>query len=157
MVFEHLQGWWLHHFPGQPVPAPDHSFSKEIFPNIQSKPPLTQLEAILSCKLSRGREHRFVPQLHSTDLMGTRLRFLSPSLTSAMIWPLNESKPPDHVYEHTQCLRTDLQKMLRKLTACSLALCFASLSNICSAHGLLYHPCWNWAVPGGADGMQAKR
>jgi len=23
---------------------PDHSFSKEIFPNIQSKPPLTQLE-----------------------------------------------------------------------------------------------------------------
>jgi len=27
---------------------PDHSFSKEIFPNIQSKPPLTQLEAIAS-------------------------------------------------------------------------------------------------------------
>jgi len=25
---------------------PDHSFSKEIFPNIQSEPPLTQLEAI---------------------------------------------------------------------------------------------------------------
>jgi len=27
---------------------PDHSFNKEIFPNIQSKPPLTQLEAISS-------------------------------------------------------------------------------------------------------------
>ena len=27
---------------------PDHSFSKEIFPNIQSKPPLMQLEAISS-------------------------------------------------------------------------------------------------------------
>jgi len=27
---------------------PDHSFSKEIFPNIQSEPPLTQLEAISS-------------------------------------------------------------------------------------------------------------
>jgi len=26
----------------------DHSFSKEIVPNIQSKPPLTQLEAIAS-------------------------------------------------------------------------------------------------------------
>ena len=26
----------------------DHSFSKEIFPNIQSKPPLMQLEAIAS-------------------------------------------------------------------------------------------------------------
>ena len=28
---------------------PDHSFSKEIFPNIQSKLPLMQLEAISSC------------------------------------------------------------------------------------------------------------
>jgi len=27
---------------------PDHSFSKEIFPNIQPKPPLTQLEAMAS-------------------------------------------------------------------------------------------------------------
>ena len=35
--FGHLQGWWLHHFPGQPVPVPDHSFSKDIFPNIQSR------------------------------------------------------------------------------------------------------------------------
>jgi len=25
---------------------PDHSFSKEIFPNIQSEPPLAQLEAV---------------------------------------------------------------------------------------------------------------
>jgi len=25
---------------------PDHSFSKKVFPNTQSKPPLTQLEAI---------------------------------------------------------------------------------------------------------------
>jgi len=27
---------------------PDHSFSKEIFPNIKSKPPLMQLEVIAS-------------------------------------------------------------------------------------------------------------
>jgi len=46
--FEHLHGWGLNHFPGQPVPMPDHSFSKEIFPNIQSKCPLVQLEAISS-------------------------------------------------------------------------------------------------------------
>jgi len=46
MLFEHLQGWGLHHFPGQPVPMLDHSFSEEIFPDIQSKPPLMQLEAI---------------------------------------------------------------------------------------------------------------
>jgi len=44
--FEHLQGQGLHHFPGQPVPMPDHSFSKEIFPNVQPKPPLMHLEAL---------------------------------------------------------------------------------------------------------------
>jgi len=48
VVFEALQGWGLHHLPGQPGPVPDHSFSKEIFPNIQSEPPLMQLEAIKS-------------------------------------------------------------------------------------------------------------
>jgi len=32
--FEHLQGWGLHHIPGQPVPMPEHSFTKEMFPNI---------------------------------------------------------------------------------------------------------------------------
>ena len=31
---------------------PDHSFSKDIFPNIQSKPPLMQLEAISSHPLA---------------------------------------------------------------------------------------------------------
>jgi len=45
---EPLQGWGLHRLPGQPVPMSDHSFSKEIFPNIQSKPPLTHLQAISS-------------------------------------------------------------------------------------------------------------
>jgi len=46
--FEPLEGWGLHHVPGQPGPRPDHSFSEEIYPNIQSKPPLTQPEAISS-------------------------------------------------------------------------------------------------------------
>jgi len=46
VVFEPLQGWGLPHCPGQPGPTPDHSVSKEIFPNIQSKPALMQLEAI---------------------------------------------------------------------------------------------------------------
>jgi len=32
--------------PGQPGPMPDYSFSKEIFPNVQSEPPLMQPEAI---------------------------------------------------------------------------------------------------------------
>jgi len=52
MFFEHLQGWGLHLFPGQPVLMPDHSFSKDFFPNIQSKPPLMQLEAIAPCPIA---------------------------------------------------------------------------------------------------------
>ena len=51
-VSKYLQGWWLHHFPGQPVPMLDHPLSEEIFPNIQPKPPLTQLEAIFSCPIT---------------------------------------------------------------------------------------------------------
>ncbi|KAK4825213.1 hypothetical protein QYF61_025141 [Mycteria americana] len=43
-----LKGWRLNHFPGKPVPMLDNPFSEEIFPNIQSKPPPAQLEAISS-------------------------------------------------------------------------------------------------------------
>ena len=43
--FEHLQGWWLHRFPGHPMP--DYSSYKEIFPNMQSKLPLMQLDTII--------------------------------------------------------------------------------------------------------------
>jgi len=46
--FKYLQGWRLNQFPGQPVPTFDKPFSEEIFPNIQSKPPPEQLEAISS-------------------------------------------------------------------------------------------------------------
>ncbi|KAK4825244.1 hypothetical protein QYF61_025643 [Mycteria americana] len=46
--FKYLQGWQLNHFPGQPVPMLDNPFSEVKFPNIQSKPPLVQLEAISS-------------------------------------------------------------------------------------------------------------
>ena len=47
-LFKSLQGQGLNHFPGQPVPMPDHSFSTEIFHSISHKPPLMQLEAIFS-------------------------------------------------------------------------------------------------------------
>ena len=46
MFLEHLQGWWLHHLPGQPIPVPYHSFREAVFPNIQLEPPLAQLEAM---------------------------------------------------------------------------------------------------------------
>ncbi|KAK4821856.1 LOW QUALITY PROTEIN: hypothetical protein QYF61_004333 [Mycteria americana] len=47
-AFKYLQGWGLNPFPGQPVPTLDNPFSEGKFPNIQSKPPLAQLEAIAS-------------------------------------------------------------------------------------------------------------
>lgn len=34
---EHLQGWWLKHLVGQSIPAPEHYFREEIFPDIQSE------------------------------------------------------------------------------------------------------------------------
>ena len=38
--------------PGQPVPMLDKPFGEEIFPNIQSKPPLAQLEAVSCCPIA---------------------------------------------------------------------------------------------------------
>ena len=52
MILELVQGWWLHHLPGQPVPAPGHAFREEIFANDQPEPPLAQLEAIPSCPIA---------------------------------------------------------------------------------------------------------
>ncbi|KAK4826531.1 hypothetical protein QYF61_010028 [Mycteria americana] len=48
----HLMGWRLNHFPGQPLPMLDNPFSEGKFPNIQSKPPLAQLEDISSCSIT---------------------------------------------------------------------------------------------------------
>ncbi|KAK4823797.1 hypothetical protein QYF61_006519 [Mycteria americana] len=50
--FKYLQGWRLNHFPGQPVPTLDNPLGEVKFPNIQSKPPLAQLEAISSCPIT---------------------------------------------------------------------------------------------------------
>jgi len=69
MVLEHLQGQWLNHFPRQPVSEPDHSFGEQVFPNIQTEPPLVYLEAIpfrpISCHL--GEEAN--PHLATTSFM----------------------------------------------------------------------------------------
>ncbi|KAK4817079.1 hypothetical protein QYF61_027910, partial [Mycteria americana] len=50
--FKCFQGWRLNHFPGQPGPMLDNPFREVKFPNIQSKPPLVQLEAISSCPIT---------------------------------------------------------------------------------------------------------
>ena len=43
---EHLQGQDIHNLSGQPVPAPHHSHSKELPPDIQPKSALLQLKTI---------------------------------------------------------------------------------------------------------------
>jgi len=75
MFFKHLQGWGLHHFPGQPVPMPDHSFSKEIFPNIQSKPSLTQLEATASRTIASHSGEETNTCLTTTSFQDSHIKY----------------------------------------------------------------------------------
>ncbi|KAK4818808.1 hypothetical protein QYF61_019737 [Mycteria americana] len=64
MIFK---GWRLNHFPGQPLPMLDNPFSEEKFPNIQSKPPLAQLEAISSRPITCYLEGETDPHLSTTS------------------------------------------------------------------------------------------
>ncbi|KAK4819909.1 hypothetical protein QYF61_014644 [Mycteria americana] len=50
VVLEYLHTWNLSEYV--PLPMLDNPFGEEIFPNIQSKPPLVQLEAISSCPIA---------------------------------------------------------------------------------------------------------
>ncbi|KAK4815867.1 hypothetical protein QYF61_009918 [Mycteria americana] len=65
--FKYLQGWRLNHFPGQPVPMLDNPLSEEKFLNIQSKPPLAQLEAISSCPITCYLGEETDPHLSTTS------------------------------------------------------------------------------------------
>ncbi|KAK4828748.1 hypothetical protein QYF61_000739 [Mycteria americana] len=67
MSFKYFQGWRLNHFPGQPVPMLDNPFSEEKFPNIQSKPPLAQLEAISSHPITCYLGEETDPHLATTS------------------------------------------------------------------------------------------
>ncbi|KAK4826227.1 hypothetical protein QYF61_006268 [Mycteria americana] len=60
-------GWQLNHFPGQPVPMLDNPFSEVKFPNIQSKPPLVQLEAISSHPIACYLGEETDPHLATTS------------------------------------------------------------------------------------------
>ncbi|KAK4816835.1 hypothetical protein QYF61_023899 [Mycteria americana] len=62
-----VYGWRLHHFRGQRGPMLDNPFSEEIFPNIQSKPPLAQLEAISSCPITCYLGEETDPHLSTTS------------------------------------------------------------------------------------------
>ncbi|KAK4810660.1 hypothetical protein QYF61_007460 [Mycteria americana] len=77
--FKYFQGWPLNHFPGQPVPRLDNPFSEEKFPNIQSKPPLMQLEAISSCPITSYLGEETNPHLSTTSFQ-TLHQLCCPSL-----------------------------------------------------------------------------
>ena len=68
MFLEHLQGWWLHHLPGQPIPVPDLSLREELFPNIQPESPLVQLEAIPSSPIASYMGEEADPHLTITSI-----------------------------------------------------------------------------------------
>ncbi|KAK4824780.1 hypothetical protein QYF61_019206 [Mycteria americana] len=61
------RGWRLNHFPGQSVPMLDNPLGEEKFPNIQSKPPLAQLEAISSCPITCYLGEETDPHLSTTS------------------------------------------------------------------------------------------
>ncbi|KAK4810547.1 hypothetical protein QYF61_004510 [Mycteria americana] len=75
----HRIGWRLNHFPGQPVPMLDNPFSEVKFPNIQSKPPLAQLEAISSCPITCYLGEETDPHLSTTSFQ-TLHQLCCPSL-----------------------------------------------------------------------------
>ena len=87
--FERLQRWWLNHLPGKPIPMPDLSFSKEIFPNIQSKPPLTQHDSIASCPVIS-----YLGEEINTRLTTTSFQVLVESDKISLQPPLLQTKQP---------------------------------------------------------------
>jgi len=67
MFLEYLQGWWLHHLPGQLIPVPDHLYGEESFPNVQLESPLAQLDAIPSSPISSYTGKEANPHLTTTS------------------------------------------------------------------------------------------
>ena len=84
----------------------DHSFSKEIVPNIQSKPPLTQLEATASCPIYLGEET-------NTHLTTTSFQVVVESEQVSPWPPLLQAKQP----QFPQPLRCPSLDMLQPLHA----------------------------------------
>ncbi|KAK4822882.1 hypothetical protein QYF61_021101 [Mycteria americana] len=108
--FKYLQGWRLNHFPGQPVPMLDNPFSEIKFPNIQSKPPLAQLEAISSCPILCYLGEETDPHLSTTSfqvvvesnkvspqppfLQAKQPQFPQPLLTGLVLQTLHQLRCP---------------------------------------------------------------
>ncbi|KAK4824837.1 hypothetical protein QYF61_020210 [Mycteria americana] len=92
--FKYLQGWQLNHFPGQPVPMLDNPFSEVKFPNIQSKPPLAQLEAISSHPITCYLGEETDPHLSTTSFQAKQPQFPQPLLIRLLLQTLHQLRCP---------------------------------------------------------------
>ncbi|KAK4820014.1 hypothetical protein QYF61_017393 [Mycteria americana] len=87
-------GWRLNHFPGQPVPMLDNTFGEEKLPNIQSKPPLAQLEAISSCLITCYLGEETNPHLSTTSFQAKQPQLPQPLLIRLMLSTLHQLHCP---------------------------------------------------------------
>lgn len=67
-LLEHLQGWELHHCPGEPLPMPHHSLGEESFPKIPHEPTLEQPVAISSCLSPAAWEKNPIPPFQNLPI-----------------------------------------------------------------------------------------
>ncbi|KAK4829890.1 hypothetical protein QYF61_007282 [Mycteria americana] len=88
------KGWRLNHFPGQPVPMLDNPFSEVKFPNIQSKPPLAQLEAISSRPITCYLGEETDPHLATTSCQAKPPQFPQPLLIRLVLQTLHQLRCP---------------------------------------------------------------
>ncbi|KAK4826165.1 hypothetical protein QYF61_005738 [Mycteria americana] len=88
------KGWRLNHFPGQPVPRLDNPFSEDIFPNIQSKPPLAQVEAISSHPITCYLGDKTDPHLSTTSFQAKQPQFPQPLLIRLLLQTLHQLRCP---------------------------------------------------------------
>ncbi|KAK4826677.1 hypothetical protein QYF61_010686 [Mycteria americana] len=91
---EDREGWRLNHFPGQPLPMLDNPLSEEKFPNIQSKPPLAQLEAISSCPITCYLGEETDPHLSTTSFQAKQSQLPQPLLIRLLLQTLHQLRCP---------------------------------------------------------------
>ncbi|KAK4832831.1 hypothetical protein QYF61_025819 [Mycteria americana] len=93
-AFFRLKGWRLNHFPGQSVPMLDNPLGEEKFPNIQSKPPLAQLEAISSCPITCYLGEETDPHLSTTSFQAKQSQLPQPLLIRLLLQTLPQLRCP---------------------------------------------------------------
>ncbi|KAK4813970.1 hypothetical protein QYF61_003704 [Mycteria americana] len=100
-LFIQPEGWRLNHFPGQPVPMLDNPLGEEKFPNIQSKPPLAQLEAISSCPITCYLGEETDPHLSTASFQAKQSQLPQPLLIRLVLQTLHQLRCPSlHTLQH---------------------------------------------------------